>query len=111
MATLKEANFNGTNGSHFKLRLDYTYTQYKANNKTVIRLSNYFVSMDGYSGSVASNSVTGYINSTKVGTTDSIGRNTSKLLGYKDVEVTHNADGTFPSTAYTASIQTGWSLG
>ena len=111
MATLKESTFNGTNGSHFKLRLDYTYTQDQANSKTVIRLSNYFVSMDGYSGSGGANSVTGYVNGTKVGTTDSISRNTSKLLGYKDVEVTHNADGTFPSTAYTASIQTGWSLG
>ena len=111
MATLKEANFNGTNGSHFKLRLDYTYAQDQANNQTRITLWNNFVSMDGYSGSGSANSVTGYVNGTKVGTTDSIGRNTSKLLGYKDIYITHNADGTFPSTAYTASIQTGWSLG
>lgn len=111
MATLKEANFNGTNGSHFKLRLDYTYAQDQANNQTRITLWNNFVSMDGYSGSGSANSVTGYVNGTKVGTTDSIGRNTSKLLGYKDIYITHNADGTFPTTAYTASIQTGWSLG
>lgn len=111
MATLKEANFNGTNGNHFKLKLDMTYSQDSSTNKTTIRLWNNFVSMDGYSGSGATNSVTGYINSIIVGRTNSIGVNQTKLLGYKDIEVTHNADGTFPDTSYTASIQTGWSLG
>lgn len=111
MATLKESNFNGRNGTHFKLKLDMTYEQDTTANKTTIRLWNNFVSMDGYSGSGSANSVTAYINSAKVGTTDSIGINQTKLLGYKDVVITHNQDGTFPNTAYSASIQTGWSLG
>ena len=111
MALLKESNFNGPNGNHFKLQLEYTYTQNTATNKTTITYSNYFVSMDGYSGSGAANSVTGYINSSKIGTTNSIGVNQKKLLGTKVVEVTHNNDGTFPNTNYSASIQTGWSLG
>ena len=111
MATLKESNFNGRNGTHFKLKLDMTYTQDTTLNKTYIRLWNNFVSMDGYSGSGSANSVTAYINSAKVGTTDSIGINQTKLLGYKDIVITHNQDGTFPNTAYSASIQTGWSLG
>lgn len=111
MATLKESNFNGRNGTHFKLKLDMTYEQDTTANKTTIRLWNNFVSMDGYSGSGSANSVTAYINSAKVGTTDSIGINQTKLLGYKDIVITHNQDGTFPNTAYSASIQTGWSLG
>lgn len=111
MPTLKESTFNGTNGSHFKLRLDYSYTQDTGAKKTTITYSNYFISMDGYSGSGASNGVTAYINNSKVGTTNSIGVNQTKLLGTKVVEVQHNNDGTFPNTNYSASIQTGWSLG
>lgn len=111
MPTLKEANFNGSNGNHFKLTLDYTFSQDSNTRKTTLTLWNNFVSMDGYSGSGAANSVTGYINSSIVGRTDSIGVNQKKLLGSKTLEITHNADGTFPNTNYTASIQTGWSLG
>ena len=108
MATLKESTFSGSNGSHFKLRLDMTYTQDTNANSTTIRLWNNFVSQDGWSGSGSANSVTGYINNAKVGTTDSIGVNTSKLLGYQDVTITHNPDGTFPNTAYSARIDCGW---
>lgn len=111
MATLKESNFSGTNGQHFKIKLDMTYTQDTTLNKTYIRLWNNFVSMDGYSGSGSANSVSAYVNDTLVGRTDSIGANQTKMIGYKDIEISHNADGTFPNTNYSASIQTTWSLG
>lgn len=109
MATfLKDATFSGSNGSHFKLRLEYEYTQSQADNKTTITYYNYFQSKDGWSGSGSADSITGYINGSKVGTTNSIGVNATKLLGSKVVEITHNADGTFPTTSYTAKIDSAW---
>ncbi len=110
MATLlNSANFNGRNGTHFKLNLYYDYTQSVANNQTTITYSLYMQSLDGYSGSGATS--TGYINNSSVGTFTSIGKNASLLIGTKSVTVTHNSDGTFPSTAYSALIDTPWTLG
>lgn len=106
--TLKEANFNGTGGSHFKIRLSYDLTQSMANNTSTIKYYLYVISMDGYSGSGAT--ATGYINGASVGTFTSIGVNQTKQIGTKSVTVTHNADGT-KSVSYSAGVDTPWTLG
>lgn len=109
MATiLKEANFNGKNGSHFKIRLSYDLSQSQANNTSTIKYYLYMISMDGYSGSGAT--AKGYINGSQVGTFTSIGVNTTKQIGTKSTTVTHNNDGT-KSVSYSASVDTPWSLG
>ena len=109
MATiLKEANFNGTNGSHFKIRLSYDLSQSQANNTSTIKYYLYMISMDGYSGS--GSTCKGYINGSQVGTFTSIGVNTTKQIGTKSTTVTHNNDGT-KSVSYSASVDTPWSLG
>lgn len=109
MATiLKEANFKGKNGSHFKIRLSYDLSQSQANNTSTIKYYLYMISMDGYSGSGAT--AKGYINGSQVGTFTSIGVNTTKQIGTKSTTVTHNNDGT-KSVSYSASVDTSWSLG
>lgn len=106
--TLKEANFSGSSGSHFKIRLSYDLTQSMANNTSTIKYYLYVISMDGYSGSGAT--AKGYINGSQVGTFTSIGVNVTKQIGTKSVTVTHNADGT-KSVNYSASVDTPWTLG
>lgn len=109
MATiLKEAKFNGANGSHFKIRLSYDLSQSQANNTSTIKYYLYMISMDGYSGSGAT--ARGYINGGQVGTFTSIGVNATKQIGTKSITVTHNNDGT-KSVSYSASVDTSWSLG
>lgn len=105
---LKEANFNGRNGSHFKIRLSYDLSQNQANNTSTIKYYLYMISMDGYSGSGAT--ARGYINGGQVGTFTSIGVNATKQIGTKSITVTHNNDGT-KSVSYSASVDTSWSLG
>ena len=110
MATfLNSANFSGKNGTHFSANLYYDYSQSVENNRTTITYYLYFQSKDGYSGS--GSTVTGYINGTSVGTTTSVGVNEEKYLGQITVYVNHNSDGTFPSTSYSAMIDTPWTLG
>lgn len=109
MATiLKEAKFNGANGSHFKIRLSYDLSQSQVNNTSTIKYYLYMISMDGYSGSGAT--ARGYINGGQVGTFTSIGVNATKQIGTKSITVTHNNDGT-KSVSYSASVDTSWSLG
>lgn len=113
MATfLKESTFSGSGGSHFKARLEYSYTQDKVNNKTTITYILKMVSQDGWSGGGAANSVTGYIGGTsssdKVGNASSIGTNSTITIGSRSYTITHNADGTFPSQSYSARIDCGW---
>ena len=109
MATiLKEAKFNGTNGSHFKIRLSYDLSQSQANNTSTIKYYLYMISMDGYSGSGAT--ARGYINGVQVGAFTSIGVNATKQIGTKSITVTHNDDGK-KSVSYSASVDTSWSLG
>ena len=109
MATiLKEANFNGTNGSHFKIRLSYDLSQSQANNTSTIKYYLYMISMDGYSGSGATSR--GYINGEQVGTFTSIGKNTTKQIGTKSITVKHENNGK-KTVSYSASIDTSWSLG
>lgn len=106
--TLKEANFSGSSGSHFKIRLSYDLTQSMANNTSTIKYYLYVISMNGYSGSGAT--AKGYINGSQVGTFTSIGVNVTKQIGTKSVTVTHNADGT-KSVNYSASVDTLWTIG
>ena len=106
--TLKEANFSGSSGSHFKIRLSYDLSQSMANNTSTIKYYLYVISMNGYSGSGAT--AKGYINGSQVGTFTSIGVNVTKQIGTKSVTVTHNADGT-KSVNYSASVDTLWTIG
>lgn len=106
---LKRSDFNGTNGSKFELVLTYTYSQDSGTQKTTIVYRNYFRSKDYYSG--GGSTVTAYINGSSVGTCTSISAGEEKLMGSKTVAIAHNADGTFPATNYTASIDTPWTIG
>lgn len=106
MATLKTVNFSGDYGSHFQLRLDYSYSQNTSTNKTTITYTEYFISKDGYSAGGSSSN--GYINGSVVGSTTGIGANQTQKIGTKTVEITHNNDGTFPNTSYSASLSTPW---
>lgn len=109
MALLSTAGFSGKNGTKFQLNLYYdVIAQDVANNTSTIRYTLYWKSL-GYSGS--GSKCTGYINGVAVGTASSISANENKLMGTLDVVVQHNADGTFPTTAFSALIDTPWTLG
>lgn len=109
MALLSTAYFSGKNGTKFQLNLYYdVILQDYANNTSTIRYSLYWKSL-GYSGS--GSTCTGYINGIAVGTATSISTNENKLMGTYDVTVKHNDDGTFPTTTFSALIDTPWTLG
>lgn len=105
MATLKTANFSGSNGSHFSIRLDYSLEQDKTANTSEITYSLYFVT-DKY-GSGYGNAVNGYINGSNVGSCTSIGTNSTILIGTKKETVDHKSDGT-KSVSYSASMSGPW---
>ena len=105
MATLKTANFNGSNGSHFSIRLDYSLTQNQSANKSKIVYSLYFIT-DRY-GSGYGSAVNGYINGVNVGSTTSIGTNSTIKIGTKTETIEHNSDGT-KSVSYSASMSGSW---
>ena len=105
MAILKTANFSGSNGSHFSIRLDYSLTQNKTANTSKIVYSLYFIT-DKY-GSGYGSAVNGYINGVKVGSCTSIGTSSTILIGTKTEDVTHNSDGT-KSVSYSASMSGPW---
>lgn len=106
MATLKTANFNGSNGSHFSIRLDYSLTQNQSANKSKIVYSLYFIT-DRY-GSGYGSAVTGYINGVAVGSCTSIGTSSTILIGTKTEEIEHESNGT-KSVNYSASMSGPWS--
>lgn len=109
MALLSTVNFNGKNGSKFQLNLYYdVISQDYGTNSSTIRYTLYWTSL-GYSGS--GSTCYGYINGNLVGSTNSISANENKLMGTLDVTVTHNDDGTFPTTTFSALIDTPWTLG
>ena len=111
MATfLNESNFNGKNGSYFKLILEYDKVMHTDTNSHDVTYYLYFQSLSGYSGSGSANSVKGQINGVQVGAVSSIGKNQKLLLGTKTVNVPHNEDGT-GSVLYSALIDTTWTLG
>ena len=106
MAILKTANFSGSNGSHFSIRLDYSLTQNKTANTSTIKYSLYFIT-DKY-GSGYGSAVTGYINGASVGSCTSIGTNSTILIGTKEEkDIKHNSDGT-KSVSYSASMSGPW---
>ena len=105
MATLKTANFNGSNGSHFSIRLDYSLTQNQTANTSKIVYSLYFIT-DKY-GSGYGSAVNGYINGVNVGSTTSIGKNSTIKIGTKTETIEHNSDGT-KSVSYSASMSGPW---
>ena len=105
MAILKTANFNGYNGSHFSIRLDYSLTQNQSANKSKIVYSLYFIT-DRY-GSGYGSAVNGYINGVNVGSTTSIGKNSTIKIGTKTETIEHNSDGT-KSVSYSASMSGPW---
>lgn len=105
MATLKTANFNGSNGSHFSIRLDYSLTQNQTANTSKIVYSLYFIT-DKY-GSGYGSAVNGYINGVNVGSTTSIGTNSTIKIGTKTETIEHNSDGT-KSVSYSASMSGPW---
>lgn len=109
MALLSTAGFSGKNGTKFQLNLYYDVIaqDYGANTST-IRYTLYWKSL-GYSGS--GSKCTGYINGVVVGTASSISANENKLMGTLDATIKHNDDGTFPTTAFSALIDTPWTLG
>lgn len=106
MAILKTANFSGSNGSHFSIRLDYSLTQDKNANTSTITYSLYFIT-DKY-GSGYGSAVTGYINGASVGSCTSIGTSSTILIGTKKETKEHNSDGT-KSVNYSASMSGPWS--
>lgn len=106
MAILKTANFSGSNGSHFSIRLDYSLTQDKNANTSTITYSLYFIT-DKY-GSGYGSAVTGYINGASVGSCTSIGTSSTILIGTKKETKEHNSDGT-KSVNYSASMSGSWS--
>ena len=105
MATLKTANFNGSKGSHFSIRLDYSLTQNQTANTSKIVYSLYFVT-DRY-GSGYGSAVTGYINGVAVGSCTSIGTGSTILIGTKTEEIEHESNGT-KSVSYSASMSGPW---
>lgn len=110
MELLNISNFSGKNGTQFELNLYYeVLSQDIANNKSTIRYYLYWKSPGGYSGS--GSTVTGYINGSSVGTATSISAGENKLMGTKDVTITHGSNGKFPNTSYSAKIDTPWTLG
>lgn len=106
MPTLGSTHFSGTNGQYFSLQLDYSYTQNTPNNTTTITYTLYFISNGG---SAWGSSTDGYINSVSVGSTTGISRNDTITLGTLTETITHNNDGTFPTTSYSASMSPPWS--
>ena len=105
---LNSSNFNGRNGSHFELRLEYDLIQSQENNTSTITYYLKMKSKDGYSGSGAT--AIGYINSNQVGTFNSIGVNTTIIIGTRTETIIHENDGT-KTISYSALIDTPWDLG
>ena len=105
MATLKTANFSGSNGSHFSIRLDYSVTQNQTANTSKIKYSLYFIT-DKY-GSGYGSAVSGYINGAVVGSCTSIGTGSTILIGTKEETIEHKSDGT-KSVSYSASMSGSW---
>ena len=93
MAILKQANFSGTNGSHYTMRLDYSLKQNQTANTSEIIYSLYFIT-DRY-GSGYGTPIKGYINGAEVGSCSSIGTNSTILIGTKKENVTIQSHANF----------------
>lgn len=103
---LNEKYFNNTN---FKLVLEYDTVMNQQKNYHSVTYYLYFQSSNGYSGGGGSSN--GYINSSLVGSTTTLGKNQKLLLGTKTETIYHNTpneDGT-QNAYYSASINCPWS--
>ena len=109
MATfLCYGNFNGKYGDKFSYDILYDILEQSiAGNYSRVRLYGYIRSW-GYSGS--GSTARCYINGQQIGTFTSITTNQYSQIGYLDITVNHNADGT-ASTTVTGLCDTPWTIG
>ena len=84
--SLGSSAFNGTNGKHFTLELQYEITQNTLTNKTNIKYYLY-VKTSQYGNGYGSR-VPGYINGVDVGGVTSLSVNSTVLVGTKEEEKT-----------------------
>lgn len=105
---LARSDFNGVNGSHFELILEYTISQSESGNYSDITYYLKVASKDAYSGYGAY--CDGYINGVWVGEFNSIPSRTTIDVGQRTIREYHNPDGT-KSVSFSASINTPWTLG
>ena len=111
---LKAVNFNGVNGSHFELRLEYDLVQSIQNNTSTITYHLKMKSKDNYSGS--GSTAHGYINKDDnnnwiwVGDFNSIGKNSTIEIGTQTNTYVHDNNG-YKTIPYYAFIDTSWDIG
>lgn len=104
--SLGSSAFNGTNGKHFTLELQYELTQNVSANTSTIKYYLY-VKTSQY-GSGYGSRVPGYINGVDVGGVTSLNVNSTVLVGTKEETKQHNPDGTL-TVGYSASMGGVWS--
>lgn len=109
MATfLCYGNFNGKYGDKFSYDILYDILEQNiSGNYSIVRFYGYLRSW-GYTGSGTTSRC--YINGQEIATFTSISKDQYKEMGYLDVVVPHNADGT-GSTTVTGLCDTPWTLG
>lgn len=106
-AILQTVNLNGSNGSHFFLRLYFeSIAQTRNPKKSTVRLVLSVGSKDSYKGSGSTCNC--YINGVHVGSFSSIPANSEIFVGNIDAEYTHTDDKELLSN-YSASATIGWS--
>jgi hypothetical protein len=103
--SLGSSKFNGSNGKHFTLELQYELTQNTSENKSTIKYYLY-VKTSQY-GTGYGSRVPGYINSVDVGGVTSLSGNSTVLVGTKEEKKEHNPDGTL-TVSYSASMGGVW---
>lgn len=107
MATvLQTSNFNGSNGSHFFIKLSYDLLKQLPDTKqSVVR---YYLNVGSYDIYSASGSASaGYINGIWVGQFTSIPAYSDTQIGYLDVTYDHDSTGQCKAN-YSASVTTPW---
>lgn len=106
-AILKTVNFNGSNGSHFFIRLYCeTITQYRNPKKSIAHLALSVGSHDAYSGSGSVCSC--YINGVYAGSFSSIPSYSETVVAVYDAEYTHSTAEDLIAN-YSASVSINWS--
>lgn len=103
--SLGSSKFNGSNGKHFTLELQYELTQDNSTNKSTIKYYLY-VKTSQY-GTGYGSRVPGYINGVDVGGVTSLSGNSTVLIGTKTETKEHNPDGTL-TVSYSASMGGVW---
>ena len=103
--SLGSSKFNGSNGKHFTLELQYELTQNTSENESTIKYYLY-VKTSQY-GTGYGSRVPGYINNVDVGGVTSLSGNSTVLVGTKTETKEHNPDGTL-TISYSASMGGVW---